>query len=127
MRSGPLTAWRRYRARRFLDLGEEIGIQFSTPTAGVVHLIVVFTEDGSTLDMEIRAFYGLEAAAGPEFRGADVGVAEIMKGLDLICRHATDAGYERLHAYGVRSGAKEGPRSIDVDLGRHGRRRSGRR
>jgi hypothetical protein len=127
VRKGPLTLWRRRRALRFLGIGEEVGIQFSTPTAGLVHLIVVFTDQGTTLDMEIRAFYGLEAAADPEVRRADVGIAEIIKGLDLICRHAADAGYRRLHAHGVRSGDKSGARSIDVDLSRRGGHRWRRR
>jgi hypothetical protein len=127
VRRGFLTPWRRYRARRFLGIGEEIGIRFETPTAGPVQLVVRFTEQGDTLDMEIQAFYGLEAIKGERIDRADVGIREMIKGLDLICRRAADAGYRRLHAHGVRSGAKEGFRSIDIDLDRRGRRPRRRR
>ncbi len=96
---------------------------FSTPTAGPVHLGVRFTEAGSTLDMEVGVFYALESIAPGEFRRADVGVGEIIKMIDLICRRAADAGYLRLRAHGVRTGYKEGFRSFEVDLARRGRGR----
>jgi hypothetical protein len=123
MPRGPRAAWRRYRARRFLDFGRGIGIVFSTPTAGPVQLTVKFEERGTTLDMEIHGFYALECLEPGESRLADVGVGEIMKGLDLICRRAADAGFLRLHAHGVRSGSKVGFRSINVDVAGRATRR----
>jgi hypothetical protein len=118
MAKGPLAAWRRYRARRFLELGHGIGIVFSTATVGPVQLTVRFSEQGSTLDMDIHGFYALEALGVGEARQADLGIGEIIKGLDLICARAADAGFLRLHAHGLRSGAKAGFRSIDIDLTR---------
>jgi hypothetical protein len=118
MARGPLAAWRRYRARRFLELGQGIGIVFSTRTAGPVQLTVRFSEQGSTLDMDIHGFYALDSLGVGEARQAEVGIAEIIKGLDLICARAADAGFLRLHAHGVRSGGKQGFRSIDIDLTR---------
>jgi hypothetical protein len=53
--------------------------------------------------MEIRAFYALESLASGEVRRADVGIDEIIKGLDLICRRASDAGFLRLRAHGIRT------------------------
>jgi hypothetical protein len=123
MARGPRAAWRRYRARRFLELGQGIGIVFSTPTAGPVQLTVRFEEQGTTLDMEIYGFYALECLEPGNPGRADVGVGEIMKGLDLVCRRASEAGYLRLHAHGLRSGDKAGLRSIDVNLARRQTRR----
>ena len=93
-------AWRRRRARRFLQLDRETLLEFDTASAGIVELRAIFSAEGERLDVKIVSLYGRSFLDGDEIR--PVGLPELFKGRDFICGLAADAGYSTVRFLGRR-------------------------
>ena len=123
--SGPVSVlqrrWRRLRARQFLELGKQIGLDFESPI-GPVQVVATFVDEGETVQMKLTSIY---SHAFLESHGRDrpeVGIREMLKGLDTIGRLSADAGFRRLRITGRRLGKERGERIIVVDLRRYEKR-----
>jgi hypothetical protein len=117
--------WRRRRARAYLELDKELMFEFETPTAGPVQLRVILSAQGERLDVNIVSLYAKSFLEGGAPH-ADVGLVEMLKGRDFICRRAADAGYDTVRFRGRRvRTADQGDapwHAVDVNLrGRSGR------
>lgn len=112
-----VSAWRRRRAKKFIDLDKQVGIDFDFPS-GPVHLDVRFRAEGRTLVMYIVNLQPVEALESGDALRRPVGVREVIRCRDTVARLAADAGYLRLRIEGHRRNHRRKHRqAVELDLG----------
>jgi hypothetical protein len=114
--------WRRFSARRYLELGKQIALDFESPI-GPVQVVATFVDQGETLEMRLTSIYSHAFLQSQGKDRPEVGIVEMLRGLDKIGRLAADAGFRRLRITGTRLMRKQAEREVVVDLRRYERRR----
>jgi hypothetical protein len=113
--------WRRLRARRFLEFGKQMTLDFESPI-GPVQVVATFVDEGETVEMRVTSIYSQAFLQSHGRDRPEPGIREVLKGLDTIGRLAAEAGFRRLRITGRRLGKERGERDIVVDLRRYERR-----
>jgi hypothetical protein len=110
--------WRRGRAARNLRLGENVTLEFDTPTAGPVIFYGRFDPDGETLVYTVHEIYAKDVLAKGPYQ-ADAGLREMRSFAEWVARMARDLGFTRLRVYGQRSKGRRGYQNFEFDLDRY--------
>lgn len=118
--------WRRGRARKFIQFGQDWTFEYKTKTAGSVMLVGRFEEDGDTLVLTFREIYAKAVLTeGPYI--APMGIGATRGFLEWVAGMASDLGYTRLRAGGRRTKGRRGFQSFEFDLDHYFRSEKPRR
>ena len=112
--------WRRGRARKFIQIGENWTYEYETPT-GPVMILGRFEEEGETLILIFREIFAKDVLEKGEYR-ATPGLAHVRKFLAWVAEMASDLGYKRLRVAGARTTRNDkrgGRQRFEFDLAQY--------